>query len=467
MTMYLPTLPDAAASGKTPKYLAIAEAISTDISNGTLSPGDRMPTHRDLAFRIGVTVGTVSRAYGEIARRGLTSGEVGRGTFVAGSTPTHPGFALKRSLHAPDLIEMSMNWPTSGQAGPHMARTLAEISRSNDLDALSEYQSPFGLPHHREAGAALIGKLDMKVDADDVIVTNGGQHGMTIVFTTVLEAGDLMVCENLTYPAMKALARSMNIRLKGLRMDDQGIIPEHFEEACRSGDVKALYTMPTIQNPTCAMQGDQRRRDIAAIARQHGVIIIEDDVYGFLTQDRPPPLSTYAPEISYYLSSTAKSIAPGLRVGYVVGPSSATAKLAHAVQFTSWMTAPLMAEIVSRWVVDGTADTIIDWHRENARFRNSLGVKTLAGYDIVNHPEGYHLWLTLPYGIEVENVLRTATGRGIALTPPDVFTIDGDKPPNAVRVCLGAPQTMRELEKGLLILRDILDAPGEPNLALF
>lgn len=465
MTMYMPTLAD--VSAKMPKYLAIAEAISTDITDGILGPGERLPTHRDLAYRIGVTVGTVSRAYGEIARRGLTNGEVGRGTFVAGAKSTHSDFTLRRTQRDSDQVEMSMNWPTTGHAGEHLSRTLTELSRSNDLNALTEYQPAFGLPHHREAGASLIGRLGMAVDADDIIVTNGAQHGMTIVFMSALKSRDLVLTERLTYPAMQALARALNFRLKGIDMDEEGLRPDAFEDACRAGGVKALYTMPTIQNPTCTIQGEQRRRDIAAIARHHGVTIIEDDVYGFLPKDRPAPLATHAPEISYYLSGTAKSIAPGLRIGYVAGPATTTAKLGHAMQFTSWMAPPLMAEIASRWIADGTADELIEWHRENARFRNALASKTLAGYDIVNHPESYHLWLQLPNGIEAENVLRAASGRGIAVTPPDVFTLDGDPVPNALRVCLGAPDTMKELEKGLNILRDIIEEPSEQSLALF
>ncbi|MBT4464131.1 MAG: PLP-dependent aminotransferase family protein, partial [Rhodospirillaceae bacterium] len=384
MTIYLPTLDTDNSSGKTPKYLAIAGAIASDIADGTLQPGDRLPTHRDLAYRLGVTVGTVSRAYGEIARQSLTSGEVGRGTFVAGAVKTQPDFAIRRTHRTSDLVEMSMNWPTTGRAGEMLSRTLAELSRSNDLGTLTEYQPAFGMPHHREAGAALIGKLGLSVNAEDVVVTSGAQHAMNIIFTTVMCAGDLMLTEKLTYPAMKALARSLGIRMKGIDMDNEGILPDALEDACRAGGVKALYTMPTIQNPTCTIQGEQRRQDIARICQQYGVTIIEDDVYGFLPSDRPAPLASHAPEISYYISGTAKSIAPGLRIGYVVGPSAATAKLAHAVQFTSWMAAPLMAEIATRWIIDGTADELIEWHRENARFRTALALKTLSGHDIAS-----------------------------------------------------------------------------------
>lgn len=309
---------EAIAASSGPKYLAIAEVIAQEIRSGTIMAGERLPTHRDLAYRLGVTVGTVSRAYGEIGRRGLTSGEVGRGTYVSLGRAETTVFDIRRPYGAPGIIDMSMNRPSVGKAGEYMARTLADISTSNGISVLSEYQPACGMPTHREAGAKLLATIGLNAGPEDIIMTNGAQHGMAALFMSLLNAGDLLLTEKLTYPAVKALARSMNLQLRGLEMDGEGLLPEAFEDACKTSGAKALYTMPTLHNPTNAIQGEQRRRDLAAIAEKYGVAVIEDDVYGFLPSDRPPPLVSFAPEQGYFLTSTAKSVAPGLRIGYVV-----------------------------------------------------------------------------------------------------------------------------------------------------
>ena len=457
-----------ASSG--PKYLAIAEVIAQEIRTGGIKSGERLPTHRDLAYRLGVTVGTVSRAYSEINRRGLTSGEVGRGTYVSQGRTETAVFDVRRIPDPHDVsgvIDLSMNRPTTGRAGEYMARTLAEISASNGISVLSEYQPACGMPSHREAGAKLLKTIGLDTSTEDIIMTNGAQHAMAALFMTLTNAGDLMLTENLTYPTVKALARSMNLRLQGLEMDEQGLLPEAFETACKTGNPKALYTMPTLHNPTNAIQGEQRRRDIAAIGEHYGVAIIEDDVYGFLPGERPPPLVNFAPEQGYFLTSTAKSIAPGLRIGYAVGPARTASRISHAVQITGWMTPPLMGELTSRWINDGTAAELIRWHRESALFRNALAREIFTGLNFATHPESYHLWLTLPDGLQIEEFNRACALKGIAVSLPDSFALAGSPVPNAVRVCLGGTNAISTLERGLRILRDIIDHPPAPDLSQF
>ncbi|NQV47537.1 MAG: PLP-dependent aminotransferase family protein [Rhodospirillaceae bacterium] len=461
MTIWQPTLP---ASGG-PKYLAIAQIIADDIAAGELVSGARMPTHRDLAYRLGVTVGTVSRAYAEVARRGLTSGEVGRGTFVRGGHPTPSSYEIRRTTRT-DIIDMSMNRMTTGLAGEYMAKTLIQLANSSGLSVLTEYQPALGMPEHRQSGTKLLAMVGLDVPAEAIIMTNGGQHAIAASLMALVNPGDTVLTENLTWWAVKALARTMNFRLKGLEMDDEGLLPDAFEQACKVGSPKALYTMPTLHNPCNSTQSDQRRRDIAAIAEHYGVAVIEDDVYGFLPSERPPPLSAYAPEQGFYLTSTAKSFAPGLRVGYIAAPARMTEKIGRAVQLTGWMIPPLMGEIASRWIDDGTAAKLIDWHRENARFRMALAKNVLQGFDIVSHPQSYHLWLRLPADMPAADLIRASAQRGIAVSPPESFALDNVEAPNAVRVCLGAPETMRQLENGLHILRDIIEGPPQPDMSL-
>src|ERR687889_450442 len=257
MTMWTPDL----SRHEGPRYTAIVEAIAEDIELGRLKPGDQMPTHRELANQIGVTTGTITRAYAEAARRGLLVGETGRGTFVKG-----------------DLLDF-------------------------DLSA--------GAERHRAAVAEWMGRSGFKALPEQVLVCNGALHAMTVVFATLCRPGDTVLTESLTYPGMKNLANLLNLRLQGLPTDGEGLVPDAFEEACRRGAARVLYTIPTVQNPLGTVMTEGRRREIAAVAAAHEVAVVEDDVHSFMLPDPPPPLSSFAPENSYYIMSTSKSMAGG------------------------------------------------------------------------------------------------------------------------------------------------------------
>src|SRR6266545_7156005 len=177
MTMWTPDLRQ--RSG--PRYLAIAEALAEDAGGGRLRPGTRLPTHRDLADRLGVTVGTITRAYAEATRRGLVTGEVGRGTFVrARARPA----AMAEGPEA-GLIDLSANLPPAAavkQEAATLARTLAALARRKDLGRLLAYPPEGGAREHRAAGAEWIRRGGFATTVERVLVTSGSQHGMTAVF---------------------------------------------------------------------------------------------------------------------------------------------------------------------------------------------------------------------------------------------------------------------------------------------
>lgn len=454
MTIWTPEI----AETSRPRYVAIADALARDAASGKLPPGTRLPTHRDLADLLRVTVGTVTRAYGEAARRGLISGEVGRGTFVRATRSD--AFA---PTEFPSTVDLSVNHPPSGgeETRRILAETLATIAARPDLDTLLVYPPDGGLPEHRAAGAAWIAGAGLAATPETVVVSSGIQHGMTAVLAALLGPGDLLVTEALTYPGMKALAGLLHLRLQGLAMDEQGLRPDAFESACRGGAVKALYCVPTLHNPTTAVMPEARRREIAALARAHGVTIIEDDVHAPLHASPPPPLASFAPELSFYLRGTGKCLTPGLRVGFILSPPSRVARLAASIRTTTWMAAPLMAEVTSVWIRNGTAERVVARQRAEAGARQRLAARVLAGQRFETQPNGYHLWLHLPEPWRSETFAEEAARRGVRVTPSQTFLIGRGSPPHAVRVCLGAARDHVQLERGLRILADLVLGPPD------
>ena len=457
-----------------PRYRAIADAMAAGLQNGELKPGDRLPTHRDLAYRLGVTVGTVTRAYAEAQRRGLLEGHVGRGSYLAGPASGLGPSGLSASLlsnslgmadHEPGgMIDLSLAFPPQAGDGL-MQRTLADLARQPGIARLLNYQPHAGMAHHRAAGAAWIGRHGFDVPADRVIVTAGAQHGLCIVTGALLAPGDLLLSESLTYPGLRAVGELFKLRLKGVPLDESGIVPEALEAICRSEAPRAIYCMPGLQNPTGSVMPEERRHAIAAILRRHGVALIEDDIYGFLDGGLPP-LAAMMPELGHYLVGTSKSLGPGLRIGFLVTPPGPNTAYVAALRATTWMAPPLLAEIVCRWITDGTAARMVEAQRRNAAERQVLASRLLAGFDYRAHPNSFYGMLHLPPPWRASDFVAAGARRGLRLRAAETFAVDQGAP-EAVRLCICAVDTVEILTDGLeRVVALLREGPGADNLVV-
>jgi DNA-binding transcriptional MocR family regulator len=459
MTMWTPRL----ERRQGPRYLAIADALAEDLAEGLLREAERLPTHRELADRLGVTVGTVSRAYAEAARRGLVSGEVGRGTFVRG------GEGRGEGSEPDDVVDLGQNHPPEPAARPQrtaLLTALASLTARADVGRLLDYPAAGGNEADREAGASWIARAGVPAASHDVVVCTGSQHGLTVVLATILEPGDLLLTEALTYAGVKAVAGLLHLRLKGLPIDGQGLRPDALEAACRDSAAKALYLIPTHHNPTTAVMPEARRSEIVAVARARGLAIVEDDVHGLLPPERPRPIASLAPERSYYLTSTSKTLAPGLRIAYVLAPPAMVPRLVANLRATTWAVAPLTAAVASLWIRDGTADRLLEARRQEARERQAIARARLAGADVDGKPEAYFLWLRLPEPWRGDAFAAEARARGVLVTPAETFAVGREPAPHAVRVCIGAARTREALTRGLDTVAELLRAGEAASAAV-
>lgn len=457
MTVWTPHLP---ASGR-PRYAAIVQALAGDIETGLLGVGDRLPTQRALAGALGVSLGTVTRAYSEARRQGLIEGEVGRGTFVRDRDREDTRWALDA---APDrsVVDLSLLFapPIAGSpAEAPLARGIQELVDRVDLDRDLGYQPHAGARGHREAGAAWIGRTGLEADAADVLVTAGAQHAMTCALSVVARPGDVVMTESLTSPGFKDIAGWMPLRTHGLPCDEDGLLPMAFDAACRLGVSRVLYTMPVLHNPTTVTTSIDRREEIASIASRHGVAVIEDGVLGLLPGDGILPLATFAPDTCYYVTSLSKTIAPGIRVGFIRSPAAAVRQLEDAIRATMWMASPLLAEAATAWIGNGTADEVLETRRQEAAARQRIAAEILHGFDYDADPAGYHIWLDPGPDLQAETFVRSARAAGVAITPAEVFVSGRGHVPSRVRIGLTAAADRAELTRGLEVLAGILRDP--------
>ena len=259
-------IPAAHSESSAPRYRAIAAALAADIASGELPAGAQLPTQRALADRLGVTVGTVSRAYQEVARLGLVRGEVGRGSFVQ-SEPAPPASFAISDEERPGLIDLSANFPRSELASEPLRRMLEQLAQREQLADLLEYQPAAGSARHRTAGARWVERAGLASTPDQIVVTSGAQHGLMLAFSVLTKPGDLVLSAAVTYPGMTSIARMLRLRLEGLPIDRDGIRAESFERACEQELPKALFCMPTLQNPTAVVMPERRRRGDRARGR--------------------------------------------------------------------------------------------------------------------------------------------------------------------------------------------------------
>lgn len=453
-----------------PRYLAIADAIERDVMSGALPEGTRLPTHRDLAESLGVTVGTVTRGYAEAERRGLTVGEVGRGTFVrTRRDPEDFGWRDAAQAAGAGMIDMSLAipWiPPDGSDGQELASTLAQMAREGGLDRLLAYDPTTATSRQRAAGASLMTSLGHEVSPDSIVVTSGAQHAMTVILSSFLAAGDVLATAELTYPGLRAIARTMGMRLRGIEMDAEGILPEALDAACAAGPISALYCVPTIQNPTAATMSEDRRRAIAEVAERRGLLIFEDEVNVFGRDQVPPPIASFAPDRTFLMATLSKAVAFGLRVGYVAAPERAVERIRSGVRSSLWQTPPLMTEIATRWIGDGTAERIARVKRVELEARHRIVSEVFGNATSVRTgPHALYLWLHLPEPLRSDECVAQARQRGALIAGAEAFAVGRSVPP-AVRVSIAHAPWREELRRGLEIVHEVVSGCSDPYVQI-
>lgn len=444
-----------------PKYRAIADVLADDIAAGNIREGIKLPPHRELAWELGVTVGTITRAYQEAERRGLVSGEVGRGTYVrshAESTNGARGLATSVPL-MPAYVEdepdkpanMALNYPPPGREIADAQASMASMIQSPDFPSFLSYQPNAGMAAHREAAARWMAKRLPGTTAKNTLVASGGQHGTFIGLSAVTQPGQVVATEAMSYGGLKSIARNLGLSLHGLPMDADGLIPEAFEAYCQSHRPPALYTVCTPNNPTNAVMPPERRQAIAAIAARYDVVIIEDDIFALLLDDAPPPIAAYAPDHTILVTSAAKTLAPGLRVGIATGPERLIPAMEASIRATCGLASPITAEIFRHWVDEGTADAILEDHRREIAARHLLFKERFdpLGADYVMPKGSMHAWLQIPAPDMAADYILSAERRGVKLGSSGAFVIDRNAAQQAVRICLGTPRERKTVERAL------------------
>ncbi|WP_406134331.1 PLP-dependent aminotransferase family protein [Streptomyces zaomyceticus] len=419
-----------------PRYKHLVDTLAFAIRSGRLAAGARLSTHRELAAREGIAVVTATRVYAELEAMGLVSREQGRGTFVR-DIAVPAGHGIDQQVVATDAVDLSFNYPSLPGQADLLRQALREVATSGDLDSLLRYQPHRGRPQDRASIARHLTRRGTTTDADRVLITNGAQHGLAITVMAMLNAGDVVAVDALTYPGFKVLAHAFHLDLEPIPATTAGPDLDALEKLCATRPVRAIYTMPTLHNPLGWVMRAADRTRLIEIARQYSSLIIEDASYAYLVEDPPPPLATTAPDITIHVSGLSKSIATGLRVGFVVAPPTALPSLERAIRATIWNTPALTTAVACRWLDDGTVEQLEMQKRRDAEARQALAGQELAGLSLVSHPSSYFTWLPLPDDARADRLTATLARRRISVSTAEPYSTSAHTP-QALRLALGS-----------------------------
>lgn len=455
----------ALTEGAGPRYKQIADQLGTLIENGTLSTNTRLPTHRALADHLGLTVGTITRAYAEAERRGLVEARVGAGTYVCSQNESHWTFDTPN----PEQLEchFGYNVPPLLDRADMLSRAMQKLTANPaKLNQLMLYQLPEGIMQHRQVVAEWLQSQGVNLQADRLLFSSGAQHATQMTLNAYCRSGDTLLVEKYTYPGLISLARQHQITLKPVEMDEEGIIPEALDAACKMYQPRLIYSMPTLQNPTTGTMSLERRKAILDVCRKHNLYLIEDEVNGLLPADRPEPLVNLDPEQVIHLGAFSKCLAPGLRVGYIQVPQRLYTQMANTLQNHSWMTSPLLTGIATELIQSGDAERVLHQIRSEMKERLAITHDILADYDLRTSDTCFHVWLTLPDHLRLGEFVSSASAEGISLKSAELFVPPGGAVPPAIRLSVSSPTNRDVLKKGLLKIKELLEQEPMGGFAL-
>ncbi len=446
-------------SSQRPAYLLIPELIEEDLRTQRVAPGDRLPTLRELSEALNLHYTTVARGYAQARKRGLIDSRTGSGSFVRGRASTLP---LRDGTGA----EMTMNLPPEPADPALLARLrqgAAEVFAGADPYRMLRYQDFGGTPEDRDAAVHWLQRRLSGISAAQVLVCPGIHSILAALVSQLARPGESICVDSLVYPGLKAICAQLGVKLHPMLLDEDGPDIAAFEHACKTVGPKAVYCNPTLLNPTTATMSMSRREALADVALRFSVPIIEDDAYAMLPRKKLPPVATFAPQLTYYITGFSKCLGAGLRNAYVCTPTARMAqRLSGALRAMTVMASPITAALATRWVRDGTADAMLEAVRGESMRRHELALRALEPYGAAMQPEGFHLWLPVTSGwsaVEFASFLRM---QGVLAVASAAFNTDGN-PPEAVRLCLGGPMSADDCEQALQRIVETIEHPLHPH----
>ncbi|WP_298255995.1 PLP-dependent aminotransferase family protein [uncultured Litoreibacter sp.] len=474
-TIWFPDL----ANSTGPKYLALADAIRDAIQSGGLKHGEKLPPVREVAYQLGITAGTVARAYSRLVDAGCLEAVVGRGTFVSDSPSEAVGSGIDISapLHVGGPIEVDATPHNEGGSvfrvnmiSPHL-RNVGQSRLLKQLLTEIAKDPPSGMMHYpsrdaskptREAVAQWLSQAPIgRVSEENVVLTNGGQNAILLIMQAVLRGRKpVVLVEDLAYPGFRRAAELLRAEVIPVATDKNGIIPEALEEAARTHDAQILCTSPEVHNPTCGFTPESRRRQIVDVARKLDFEIMEDDCYR-MSLAETPSYRMLAPERSWFVASLSKTLTPSLRIGFAVAPTNRVSVLRRVAEYSFFGLATPLGDLCTKLLLHPETPKIVEAVRQETAKYVRAAVNILGGYDVKWREDVLFLWLALPEGWRANAFCQAAEAEGVQIRSAEDYQGRSAPTLHSVRISINAGVSLSSYEKAIGRLRVLLDNPPE------
>jgi GntR family transcriptional regulator of abcA and norABC len=434
-----------------PVYRQIVDYVGHKVAGGDWSIGSKLPSQRDLAILFEVNRSTIVTAIDELKSVGILEGQMGSGTLVAGNTwsilmtsnetnwgsKTQSGYFIENlpTIQAINEYEFADNIRRlgTGEMSPKLFPknyfNNALIKLADEVESLN-YLAPLGMDSLRETIAKRMQKVGIDAKKGNVLITSGSLQALQLISICMLKENSTVYCEIPSYINSLRVFQSAGMKMKGVPMDDEGLQYWHMNPDNSKYDT-ALYTIPTNQNPTGKTMSENRRRELYKYCKTNRIPIIEDDAYGELSYDFVPPKPLKSIDESgmiLYLGSVSKSFAPGLRIGWIVGPESVVERLGDVKMQVDYGASSISQLILNELFVNGDYDRFITENRINLKRRRDIMLgamdkyfKDIATWDVPLG--GYYIWTKLIHQFSMEKLFKKALAKGILLNPGYIYDL--------------------------------------------
>lgn len=433
-------------------YLQLVDQLREAIAAGALKPGDKLPPQRELADYLDIHLSTVTRAYKVCEEQGLICAKIGQGTFISSDSASSNILLYPES---PQLITLGTIIPPYN-GNKKVVSFIKEIMKQPDITKFLEYGSPNGTLTQRKNIAAWLQALGNPAAEEQVFFATGGQNALCAAVFGLFKTGDKIGVNALTFPGLKSICKMLGVQLIPLPEKNGRLDHEHLESYCRQENIKGLYLVPDQHNPTTYTMTLNERKAMAELAQKLKLIILEDAINSMYVTFKRPSLYSLAPENTIYILSTSKFLCAGLRVAFMAVPTKYREPISEVLYNMNLMVSPLNIEIVNRIFTSGLLKEIIREKREELLARSEIVAECFENLDIQGEKTCSFRWLSLPQGVTGQQFEQEALEQGIQVFAAERFSVGNIKPPRAVRLCISAPRTRIELQKGLLKTRDLL-----------
>lgn len=467
---------------KVPKYRQIIDYMKEKIENGEWPIGSKIPSQRQLAKLFHVNRSTIITALDELMADGLIQGQIGAGTIVTNNTwsllATNPppdwSEYVKAGIHKPsklmvrEINEAEANKTlihlSKGELAPHLfpLETMQSIMKnvSEELDYFG-YEEQKGFYPLREAISKYVKSFGIQASPGSILIVSGALQALQLISIGLLHRKSTVLLEQPSYLYSLHVFQSANINLSGIPMDHHGILPNDLLKRIKYSQKKnILYTIPCFQNPTGILMSKERRKEILKVCEKEQLPIIEDDIYRELWIDEPPPVPLKTMDKHghvLYIGSLSKTLSPGLRIGWIIGPEPVIDRLSDIKMQTDYGSSSLSQRVAAEWINEGFYEAHVANVRIHLKGRRKIMVQAvhkyctdIATWDIPNG--GFFIWLKVVPNIPMKKLFSEALSKGILLNPGRIYEEESDQ---YIRLSYGYASP-EQMTNGIKLLSELI-----------